>query len=271
MYQYFNTAFGSAFSFEPDFVVLYSGGLGSFAAAYTIKQAYPDKKILLYFNDTLIEDPDLYRFLVQSAYSLDLPLLEDSDGRSVFEVFRDGKFMANTRIDTCSRILKRERSRAFINSLPNKPKVVVGIDWTEIHRYERAKPLWMPFELVAPLADSLVDKNELVARLLKLYNIELPRLYKLGFSHNNCGGFCVKAGLGHFKNLLEKDRESYIRFELEELMTYEYIGAKYPFLRKTVKGVTKYITLQEYRLMLEKGLSLDFEESCDIGGCGCAV
>ncbi len=34
----------------------------------------------------------------------------------------------------------------------------------------------------------------------KNFGIEPPRLYKMGFKHNNCGGACVKAGISQWKN-----------------------------------------------------------------------
>jgi len=45
-------------------------------------------------------------------------------------------------------------------------------------------------------------KDEMMAWLVR-EGIALPRLYGLGFSHNNCGGFCIKAGQANFKLLLE--------------------------------------------------------------------
>lgn len=37
--------------------------------------------------------------------------------------------------------------------------------------------------------------------VLKQYDIREPELYKLGFSHNNCNGRCIKAGQGHYRHL----------------------------------------------------------------------
>lgn len=50
----------------------------------------------------------------------------------------------------------------------------------------------------APLCDPpYINKNEMIKNL-RLLGIKPPRLYSMGFAHNNCGGFCVKAGKGHF-------------------------------------------------------------------------
>lgn len=252
-------------------VVLYSGGLGSFATACYLKDM--GANCLLYFNDTKMEDPDLYRFLFQSQEYLKFDLLIDADGRDVWEVFEDERYVGNTRLDPCSRVLKRERSREFIfkNFEPEEIEIAIGIDWTEIHRYEKAKPKWLPYNLIAPLIDGLVDKDELVEKHLRLSGIKRPRLYDLGFSHNNCGGFCVKAGLGQFKKLWEQLPDRYKYHEEKELETYQKIGSCRPFLRKTINGELTYITLREYREQYLEPSKVEREESLDFGGCGCAI
>jgi len=171
-----------------NFIVLYSGGMGSFLATYLLKLQNPGAKILLYFNDTKYEDPDLYRFLKETVDWLKLPLLDDSDGRSVWELFEDREFVGNSRVDICSEVLKRDRSNFFIkkNFKPDEIKIVLGIDWTEIHRLENAKPHWEPYKLIAPLCDYKGDKKDLEKIVLAESGIKRPKLYDLGFAHNNC-------------------------------------------------------------------------------------
>src|SRR5690348_12113868 len=47
-------------------VVMFSGGVGSFAAADRVVRQH-GRDVTLLFADTLIEDADLYRFLVEGA------------------------------------------------------------------------------------------------------------------------------------------------------------------------------------------------------------
>lgn len=55
-------------------VVMYSGGGGSRNAARRVKAAYGSADLILLFTDTLIEDKDTYRYMVESAAHLyDLP------------------------------------------------------------------------------------------------------------------------------------------------------------------------------------------------------
>jgi hypothetical protein len=297
--------------FKP-IVVLFSGGMGSFLTAWLLKQQRPESEIVLFFNDTIIEDNDHYRFTIESVcwlngvkkqstrrllkeldnlpelgnndrapflYSLFNKLeclvpsfIYDADGRDVWQVFEDVKYLGNTRVDPCSRVLKRERSAKGIMNRFGSVDVAIGIDWTEIHRYHNAKPVWAEqgLNLIAPLAESLADKQQLEAIVLEISGIQRCRLYDYGFSHSNCGGFCVKAGLAHFKNLLIKMPERYLWHELKEQELILKCPKVRPFLRKTIDGVLHYWTLREYRTWLQEN-ELSLEDSYDFAGCGCAI
>jgi len=254
-------------SYDKRVYLLYSGGIGSALAAYILKHSGAD--FSLYFNDTKSEDPDLYRFLEETKYFFNVPFIEDSDGRTIWEVFEDSHYMGNTRADVCSRILKRERGLSFRKSLDaNEVIFANGIDIWEEHRLQKASEQWLPFELRSPLIDAQVFDKETLWKVFYLETgIDKPYLYNIGMTHNNCGGFCVKAGLAHYRQLLGADRDRYMYFENKELETYEKIGKQYPFLRKTIKGKVTYITLREYREQLENGAVLSDDDQYQFGGC----
>lgn len=46
-----------------------------------------------------------------------------------------------------------------------------------------------------------------------LWGIRKPRLYGMGFVHNNCGGMCVRAGQGQFAMPLDKRPALYMKHE----------------------------------------------------------
>ena len=102
------------------------------------------------------------------------------------------------------------------------------------------------------------------------YGIEKPRLYKQGYEHNNCGGFCCKAGLVQFERLYRTNPERFAYHEKEMERAMSEIGetAK-PFLRKVWNGDTQYITLKAFREELDsQTLELPmFDDS----GCGCFI
>jgi hypothetical protein len=252
-------------------VVQFSGGVGSWGASRRAIERFGADNVTLLFADTMIEDEDLYRFLDQTVADLGCEFVRLADGRNPWEVFRDVKFIGNTRIDPCSRVLKRDLLRDWIETHcdPADTLVVLGIDWTEDHRLQRAIPRWEPYTLWAPLCDApYVDKVDLLDDLAAK-GIDIPRLYTLGFPHNNCGGFCVKAGQAQFAKLLDLMPERYLRHEQEEARTIAQIGSEVAILRDRRGGTTKPMTLRSFRERLEVDVS-DYDAE-EWGGCGCAI
>lgn len=250
---------------------MYSGGVGSYCTAKRVVQQHGAEHTTLLFADTGIEDEDLYRFLHESSAKLGARLVTIADGRTPWELFHDRRFIGNSRVDLCSETLKRNLIDRWIRENypdPDMVRVYVGIDWNEIHRYERLAPRKLPYIYLAPMIEPpLLLKEEMLA-VLEEDGIAVPRLYSLGFAHNNCGGFCVKAGQAHFKNLLEKLPERYAFHEAEEEALRQHLGKPVAILRSRKGGRTTPITLRQFRESVEAGCRVD---PTDIGGCGCAL
>lgn len=246
-----------------DFIVSYSGGIGSFCAAHRMKELHPTSSIKLVFCDTLIEDEDLYRFLDESAAALRLPLIKLADGRNPWEVFRDIKFQGNSRVAPCSRILKRDVLNKWLEAeyQNGNATLVLGISFEEQERLGRAQKN-NTYPVIAPLCDKpwLFPAQRL--DLLASYKVAPPRLYALGFPHNNCGGFCVRAGLTQFK-MLKQNFPDRFKWHMEQ---QEALGLGHPFLRKVTDGETKYISLKEFDKMNPNECG-----EFDFGGCACFV
>lgn len=213
-------------------IIFFSGGKSSFTVADWVKQKYPDDNIVLYFTDTKWEDEDLYRFIHEATEKLDLPLLIHADGLNPVELMFEKKLVFNSRIGDCSKVLKMKVARQFLkkgiepnlvewhnkDALKDEDFVTdatlyFGIGWEEAHREGPIRANWKPFKVVMPLIDEVIDNNE----VLKRYGIKQPRLYDMGFAHNNCKGRCVKAGQGHYRNLKEK-----MPGEFKKLMEQEH-------------------------------------------------
>jgi hypothetical protein len=148
---------------------------------------------------------------------------------------------------------------------PNDYQLALGIDWTESHRTENISKNWEKYgyKVEYPLVEDLSYDKNLVFDYLNTHDINIPKLYKLGFSHNNCGGRCFKAGQGHFKLLLEK-----IPSRFDELEEFENNGNGYTILRKTRNKERLNYPLSE----LKKDYFGDKEiDVYDIGGCGCFI
>lgn len=246
--------------------ISFSGGKGSAISALIAYENNLDFNLI--FADTLIEDEDLYRFNKDIAKAVGKEIIYVKDGRTPWDVYVDKRWIGNTRTAHCSTELKTKPVRAWLdaNSNPDDP-LVIGMDWTEMDRIERAQKNWNPRPVVSLLNQFNVSRHEFDG-ILKRHGVEEPRLYKLGYEHNNCGGFCVKAGLVQFERLYRTMPERYAWHEKQMIIATDKIGdtAK-PFLRKQIDGVTNYLTLTEFREWIEsKTPELDM---FDAGGCGC--
>jgi hypothetical protein len=256
-------------------VVMFSGGIGSWATARRVRREIgPRAELICLFADTKMEDEDLYRFLYEGVRNVAGRLVEVAEGRTPWEVFFDVRFLGNHRIDPCSRILKRQLLRKWLedNCDPETTTVYLGIDWTEDHRFLRAKRYWEPWKVEAPLCHPpLVMKPQLLDAL-RADGIKPPRLYELGHPHNNCGGFCIKAGQAHFKLLLDTMPERYAYHEQKEQEIREYLDADVAILTDRSDGKAgaerRPLTMKEFRERIEAG-RLDQCDLFEWGGCAC--
>ena len=96
--------------------------------------------------------------------------------------------------------------------------------------------------------------------------IRPPRLYELGFPHNNCGGFCIKAGQAHFAHLWKTLPDRFLYHEAQEEALRCHLGKNVAILRDRRGGEVTPLTLRELRLRVEGEKQFDLFEW---GGCGC--
>ena len=253
-------------------IVFYSGGIGSWAAAKRVIAKYGKQDVILLFTDTLIEDEDLYRFIQETVSEMGVEFHRIADGRTPFEVYKDVRYLGNSRIAPCSHKLKQEVAEKWIkeNFSPDDCVLYLGIDWTEEHRTNAPRKNWHPYKVEFPMCEEpYVTKEEMIAELEKL-GIEQPRLYKMGFAHNNCGGFCCRAGQGHFANLLKQMPERFAYYEAKEEEMRQFLGKDVSILRRTRNGKRYNLTLRQLREELEANRTEQIDFS-DVGGCGCFV
>jgi 3'-phosphoadenosine 5'-phosphosulfate sulfotransferase (PAPS reductase)/FAD synthetase len=229
------------------------------------------ENVILLFTDTLIEDEDLYRFMDETIEEMGVELVKIADGRTPFEVYKDVRFLGNSRLAPCSHKLKQKPAEQWIKAhfKPEEAILYLGIDWTEEHRTKAPVKNWAPFEVRFPMCEEPYLTKEDMLQELERLGIETPRLYKMGFSHNNCGGFCCRAGQGHFANLLEQMPERFAEYEAKEEEMRQYLDSDVAMMKKTKNGITKPYTLRQLREDYQKEpKQIDM---FDVGGCGCFV
>lgn len=259
-------------------VVMFSGGVGSWAAAKRVAARHGTADMVLLFSDTMTEDEDLYRFIGEAAADVGAPLVRIADGRNIWQVFRDRRFLGNSRLTPCSSTLKGRPADQWLeeNRDPSATVCYVGIDWTEAHRFDgtptrqglkaaRAAKGWV-YE--APMCEAPYMAKWQMLRDLERSGIKMPRMYGEGFGHNNCGGLCVKAGIGHWALVWRSRPASFLLAEREEKGIQDMLGKPVTILTETRGGVESPLSLSELRRRLTCGDQVDMFAH---GGCGCFI
>lgn len=246
-------------------LVSYSGGLGSFMAAEIMRQE--GNNFDLVFCDTNTEDADLYRFLADTESYFGKSIVRLNNGLNIWQAQHIAFYQANSRVDPCSRILKREQFKRYMKKTykQHEAMLVLGIDKTETHRIDGFAENHAPYAVRCPLILHETTREDIIARLDEI-GIKPPRLYDKGFKHNNCGGFCVKSGQKQAADLLKHYPETYAWHEEKQEALFTLMEQRKPTIRRTVDGVMKYLSLKEFRESMQAGCEPDlFEE----GNCTC--
>jgi hypothetical protein len=293
------------------YIVHLSGGVTSWGAGKRTRVTHPDAPLIMLFADTFIESEETYRFLIHGAANIAgvpvpacayLPIpeldLENPDprrevlqsiaalamrdipglrwvwdGRTPWEVFEDKKFMGNSRVDPCSRVLKRELLDKWVAERFAHDECihVVGLNWDEDGRITRLRERSLPRVFTAPLGEQpWLSKTE-VLEWAEREGLPISSAYKIGLSHDNCGGGCVKAGQGHWLQILEHRPDTYAQWEKQEKGFNERRGKNYAMLQcRRGGGKGNPLTLETLRLRQGTGDILP-DEKLELGGCACAI
>lgn len=254
-------------------IVSVSSGLGSAFAWKIVCDQYGPENVTGVFTDVNGEHPDNYRFLAETQYLLGSRLVKiGNNGRTIWDVMIEGRFLANTRVDLCSRVLKREAFQGWLkdNADPGSAVVYLGIDWSEIHRLDRARPAWAAagWTVQAPMCEPPYRSKHDAQAWLNAAGVRRPALYDMGMDHANCGGGCVKAGIEDFRRLLLADRNWYINWwEAGEERVRRHLGKDVSILRDRRGGTTKRLTLKMLREAIDADPAM-FATVQDSSGCG---
>lgn len=254
------------------YVMSLSGGTASAVAADRAIERYGREAVTLWFADTSWEDEDLYRFIDDLMKRWGGRLQMERDGRTPLQVAEDKHIIPNQRVAPCTLALKVEPFVKFLQTQPKPLTVLLGLDWREQHRMVRPREryeeipgvsvdyplMWKPYEW-QPYAD-----------VVRSWGMEPPRLYALGFPHNNCGGRCVKQGIKEWLRLRDTFPERFNEVRDWEQVQRALGGARadYAIARDQSGGAVKPVTLLE----LEKRESPESEGSFqdDLFACFCS-
>lgn len=249
-------------------VISLSGGLASAASAVIASEE--GLRFDMVFADTLIEHPDLYRFINELSTALGKPYIHLIDGRDPWDVFVARRFIGNSQTAHCSADLKTAKVADWMeaNAFHSDP-LVLGMYKDEEDRLDRARINWGHQEVTSLLIEHKVTPGE-AAKLVDMYVSKRPVLYDLGFPHNNCGGMCVRAGQGQFARLLDLRPEFYAEQEARNEWARETIGETAGgFIRVQREGEIEYLHMKDFRERVQSGELIPARY--EMGGCGCFV
>ena len=326
-------------------IVMYGGGLTSFESARRSILTYGKENTEIWFADTRTEDRDLYRFNRDVERALGKEIMVFDQGVDIWGVFFQQRALGNSRIDPCSKFLKRkplreeldrrfhqwkcstchthipenptkikvtgesgrpitkvacpicakgdpgyasligeyealsrgneldsERAREVFRSLDDRlepadedgrtVRVVLGMDKIDdCSRAARAELSFMPYRVWFPLDDGVPAFKERIAESLLSVGVRPPRLYDMGFKHNNCGGFCVKAGLGQIAHFYKTKPDEFLEHERREQEFRETINPNVSIFSRNVEGRKQPMTMRALRERIEAGEEFKFDAS----------
>ncbi|MDE0562210.1 phosphoadenosine phosphosulfate reductase domain-containing protein [Exiguobacterium sp. B2(2022)] len=261
---------------KPVHVAMFSGGASSAYVAYHIVQKYGKENSILFFTDTLWEDMDNYRFMEEVADYIGLDITTSIDGRTPEEVFFDMRFLGNSRMAKCSEELKVRQTMIFLEELRDihnlEPILYFGIGPHEQHRAINLQNFYEhnpiePIETRFPMIEIFKEDMDAKTIIQNEWGIKLPRMYDLGFSHANCGGRCVRGGLGHYALLYKVWPDQYAEQEAMEERFREKFQKDVSILKRNGGP----FTLREYREMMERdGVDAYLAEKDDTIPCVCS-
>jgi hypothetical protein len=315
-----------------------SAGAGSYRAAKLDRLLHPDAPFRMVFTDTLYEDADAYRFLIEGAADIvgrklnwivraedfpdyrvseDVPIEEYcgnpdwrafladlrertasaipeliwlTEGRDIWEIARDRRFLVNSQRDPCSETVKRKLFGKWrdLSCRKDRDTFLVGIDEAEAHRFDdgegngiRPRMAKAGWNYEAPLieVDRLIQGGGRVPdgamtiaySPLEAFGPRPGRQYAFGYKHDNCGGACGKGGMAHWQNRFEKQPDRYAYDEMMEAKIGDYLGRKVSMLTDRRGGKKRPMTLREFAARLRASPSLRYEYEPGSSGCGCML
>lgn len=205
-------------------IVWFSCGAASAVAAKLAIDKYGDRCELVYCDTLAEEHPDNIRFLsdVEVWLNKTVMIIKSQKYNSISEVFDDTRFLANIYGARCTTEMKKIPRWEFEN--PDDIHIF-GFTVEEKARIERFKE--NNPELITDwiLADQGYTRD-MCYEALKQEDLQLPKMYQLGYDNNNCIG-CVKATSARYWNKIRRDFPDYFKLRAEQSRKYGFRLTRY--------------------------------------------
>lgn len=249
------------------FIGSFSGGVSSAVAIDRTIAKHGKENLTVWMADTMAEHPDLWRFAEQCFQRWGITPTIFQEGRDPLKVFEDKNIIGNDKIAPCTFRLKILPFTKYLKDFPKPVTVVLGLNWDEQHRMAKPKERYESIPGVT-VAFPLMDKPYCWSTFdeVRSWGIEIPELYKQGFSHNNCGGACIKQGQGDWLRLRRVNYPLFAKYRDWESAMRLKVG-DYAFLREERKGERFPLPLAELERRAEEKQEASGQE--DLFACYC--
>lgn len=187
----------------------WSGGVTSAVACRIAIDMYGLDACRIIFIDTFNEDLDTYRFKAdcEKWYGKNIETITEVGENKKYESIQDVWFdhlslnVANGAI--CSGELKR-KVRVDWQKKNKYNHQVFGFDVDEPNRAKNIKKNYPTAKPIFPLLMFGHNKKECI-KLIEKEGIEIPNMYKFGFTNNNCFQTgCVQGGVGYWQKIMKE-------------------------------------------------------------------
>jgi hypothetical protein len=181
----------------------FSGGVTS---AVSIKKALDyGHSLWIVYMETGSHHPDHQRFIkdCEKWYGQSITVMKNKKYKDHFDLIEREKYINGPTGARCTLKLKKQ-IRFDIEPLYDYDFQVFGFEYDkkQIIRAERHIEQYPESKAFFPLIEEKLNKDDCMKILLDA-GIELPMMYRLGYSNSNCI-MCVKGGAGYF-NKMRKD------------------------------------------------------------------
>lgn len=183
-------------------VCWFSAGVTSTIATKATIDRYGIDNVDIIFFETGSHHPDNERYLKdceEKIFKKKIEIVKNAKYKDVDDVVSRG-YINSPGGAYCTKVLKKEmrfklqRDRTWDHQIFG-----FEFDKREINRAIRFKEQYPDTNPLFPLIDLKWDKVKCFQELAK-YKVEVPAMYKLGYTNNNCVG-CVKGGIGYWNKI----------------------------------------------------------------------
>ena len=180
-------------------IVWFSCGASSAVAAKYAVKKYDNCEIV--YCDTGGEHPSNKQFLkdIEKWIGREITILKNQKYKDHFDVFKKTKYLYGNRGSRCTVELKKKLRLEY-----QKPDDIhiFGYTFDEKHRAEKFESYNPELSVDWILIENKISKENCLG-IIWQSEIKMPKMYDLGYNHNNCIG-CVKGGMGYW-NKIRKD------------------------------------------------------------------